>query len=116
MSDEKRTLSMRDGSEKIYGVSMGCLVDESSCIICGGTVSECEHTRPPTAEETRKMRRMFLEPEVTISWVGPSKCEACKTPMEPSGSIHWACVNEDCDQKGIPIHTGVYPVLIIKDA
>jgi len=60
------------------------------------------------------MRGALLEPNFTISWVGPPKCEACKTPMEPVDSTQWACVNEDCDQKGTPIHTGIYPPLPIK--
>ena len=103
-------------------MSMGCLVKESFCSICGGIVPECDHTRPPTEEEARKLKapwheslRKDLLGFHDVSSVGPSECEACKTPMKPVDSIHWACVNQDCDQKGIPVHTGVYPFLPIED-
>jgi len=120
MGDEKRTRAMRDNFEKIYGVkppSMGCKVVESFCSVCGGVVPECEHTRPLTEEETEEMRRKYLDaPRFEISWVKSPKCERCQTRMEPADSLHWACVNDDCDRKGISIHTGVYPSIPIKES
>lgn len=113
MSDEKRQRAMRDNFEKLDGAkppSMGCKVEESYCSICGGDISECEHTR-----KLEGMLHKYLDaPRFEISWVSAPPCEDCGTPMEPSDIMGWACVNEDCDKKGIPIHTGIYPFIPIK--
>jgi len=113
---EDRKRAMKDGFERNYGVSMGCKVEESYCTVCGGVVQGCEHTRTPTAREVESMRQKYLGPHFSISFVKSPRCEACGEAMEPAGDIHWSCVNDDCDRKGISIHTGVYPFIPIKES
>jgi hypothetical protein len=109
--NDKRQRAMRDGFEKMYGVTMGCQVEETFCSACGGMVTDCDHIR----EAKEGMRREYLDaPHFEVSFVSAPKCEACETPMEPTDSLHWACVNDACDREGITVHTGVYPFLPIE--
>ena len=47
---------------------------------------------------------------LSVSLVSAPICAACGVSMEPASDTEWKCICLLCDSRGVPVHTGVYPI------
>lgn len=52
----------------------------------------------------------------SASFVPAPLCDECRQSMVDHSDTHWVCKTEGCLKKGIPVHTGVYPIRKVRDA